>query len=185
MKDKKHQKAKKKKKMPKTQKVAQRSLPTKGGFAPATAQTKTIVVNGKKMTVSAASGSNGAPRMKGKVERKGAAAEVKKLEAVQKSLKAQQLAQINECEMIQKKDGQYKITTWKTPKLMTINDGGVFFISGANKAQEMTEEEFNKQAEESFKEMTKNFKQPEEKENIEENVEENKEAKEEPEEKQE
>ena len=171
--------------MPKTQKVAQRQVPTKGGFAPSAAQTKTVTINGKKMTVSATTAHN-APRMKGKVERKGAAADVKKFEAAQKGLKAQQLAQISECEMIQKHDGQYKITSWKTPKLMTTSDGGVFFISGANKVQEMSEEEFNKQAEESLKEITKNFKAPEEKENIEEAVEENKEQKEEvPEEKQE
>ena len=160
--------------MPKTQKSVQRALPTKGNFAPSASQTKTVTINGKKMTVSATTAHN-APRMKGKVERKGAAAEIKKLDAATKGLKAQQLAQISECEMTQKKDGQYKITTWKTPKLMTISEGGVFFISGANKTQEMSEEEFNKQAEEAFKEMTKGFEKPEEKEEVEEVVEEKKE----------
>ncbi|GAB1221682.1 hypothetical protein ENUP19_0083G0053 [Entamoeba nuttalli] len=146
--------------MPKTNKTS-RQVVLNTAYAPSTASSKKITVNGKTVTVSANTQvGKSAPRMKGKVEHKGAAAETKKLEAAIKTLRGQQIGGIDECEMIQKKDGQYKITNWKNPKIMCTNEGGVFFVTGANKVEEMTEEQFNKAAQAQIEEITKQFAAP-------------------------
>ncbi|KAL7722430.1 NAC-A/B domain-containing protein [Entamoeba marina] len=130
-------------------------------FVPKTAgQSKQIVADGKKMVVSsnARVGGKGSMRMKSKVVHKGSAAEVKKYEAALKNLKPRQFAGIDECEMIQKNSEGYKITSWKTPKLMSTTDGDVFFVSGANKAESMTEEEFNSASKSQFEEFANQLK---------------------------
>ncbi|ELP91915.1 hypothetical protein EIN_399450 [Entamoeba invadens IP1] len=124
---------------------------------------KKVTINGKTVTVTsnAAVGGKGNMRMKPKVQHKGAAVDAKKMEATMKTLKAQQVQAIDECEMIQKHEGNYTITNWKSPKISTIAEGGVFFVSGKNAVKNMTEEEFNKAAQEQIEEITKQFKAPE------------------------
>ena len=150
--------------MPKTVKAA-RTNAGKVVFTPKAEAKKETEVNGKKMAIATArAGGKGSMRMKGKVVRKGAAADMMKLEAAKKTLRTQQLGGMDECEMMQKYDGKIKITTWKSPKLESTIDGGVFFVSGASKAEEMTEAEFDAKIKAQFEEMTKGFTQPAEEE---------------------
>ena len=121
-----------------------------------TKETKVIVADGKRMVVSKTTraGGKGSMRMKGKVVHKGAAAEIKKLEVATKNLKAQPILAIDTCELIRKDEQGYHITTWKTPKILGIHEGGVFFVSGANKAETVSEEEYTARAKSQFDELT-------------------------------
>ncbi|BFU25379.1 transcription factor BTF3, putative [Entamoeba histolytica HM-1:IMSS-B] len=160
--------------MPKTNNTSRQTV-LNTAYAPTSGASKKITVNGKTVIVTANTHvGKSAPRMKGKVEHKGAAAETKKLEAAIKTLKGQHIGGIDECEMIQKKDGQYKITNWKNPKIMCTSEGGVFFVTGANKVEEMTEEQFNKAAQAQIEEITKQFAAPAAEEKKEEEVKEEK-----------